>query len=272
MKAEKLQLAGKVDDLLGRLANIHREDKEAERQAKKYGILGIVCLVGAFLSAFTGLLPLVAAGAVGAVVFFVLRSSHKSHDLEDRKIDVPTKVLSVLRADLPKDAPVELTVDFRDYRKGGQLLSEDRGFFKPVSVYRYDHEWLEVKAKLVDGTAVSLRAAEQVTRKEKRKRKYTKVSERKVGRVEADVSLSRKRYSELDVSRQLASARPPVPLRVKTAVQKGSHVSAVLVAPEARHVTGRGGLQATGQELGARELLNSLLWIFDAVGAQCRAA
>ena len=55
-------------------------------------------------------------------------------------------------------------------------------------MYDYEHAWFELSARLADGNVVSLGVRQEITRKEKSKRKYTKVRER----VSSDIALSMK--------------------------------------------------------------------------------
>ena len=280
MKVGAYKFPGSVKGVLGKLTKVRAEDKVAEKKAKFFGMLMgiaiaavIICFIAGFVTESVFVFVIAGMLVVPLIVFIVLYVQHKAHDLEDRKIDIPSRLLSVLNCDIPKDEKVDLELDFRDYRKGGEQLSKEGGMFS-VRVYKFEHSWLKATVKLADGSSVKLTVVDAVTRKEKPKRKYTKVRERFTGRIELDVRLGRKRYGQMDVSSALMNQAPPEGLNVKSVRQNGSRLSATLLTGPRFKMKGRYGTTEDGQEnaISADMVLQSLMWLYGGIGSQRKSA
>jgi hypothetical protein len=166
------QLNEKVDLLLARLRLASAADRKAQRWARIFLGLTIVMIVASIgacnlLVDAAGLpLRLVAIGVMIVLVAVVARAwlRYRRLDLDDRKLQTVQKVLGILRADIPKDAPVALTVDLRGYKAGGKEV----GRKGPVTLYR--HPWLDLTVPLADGNTITLEVTDRVKRKAKRKK------------------------------------------------------------------------------------------------------
>lgn len=205
-----------VDLLLARLRIAAAADKRGERRTRIFGVLTIVLIV-----AFVGACDLIVdtiqvawpfkALAITLLIVLVLLVARRwvvsrSQDLDDRKLQTTQKVLGILRADIPKDALVALTVDLRGYRTGGEVVKQ-KG-----SVTLYRHAWLTLSVPLADGNTISLGITDRVKRKTKRKRS------REQYRSDVDLALRMdKRYGDAaDVVHRLRQLPAPKPLRVVT--------------------------------------------------------
>jgi hypothetical protein len=267
------ELKGTADVLLRQLEAAERRDDVAEKQAKRYGCLMAACIVFGVISlpvsaAFPPLLLLAAALLVGAVVFGVKRAKEKAFDLDDHKLETALRVLRILRTDIPAQEVVTLKLDFRDYRAGGRLVTKEGGWFSSLKVYDYEHAWFDLDLRLADGNVVSIAVRQEITRKEKSKRKYTKVRER----VSSDVLLGVKlrEGTAEDVRARLAGAPPG--LAVRRLDGQGAHLRVALTGGEALTQKGRFGASTTGTPLGADALLGALLWVYGAVAPPAKAA
>jgi hypothetical protein len=184
---------------------------------------------------------LVVAGLVAACVGLAKLSSRTGqYDLDDVKLHSLLRLLKVLRADVPAAARVSLTVDFRDYKAGGQSRAKGQG---PPA---YRQTWLTVKAPLADGSLLLLELSDQVRRKEKSKRKYTKVSELWAGRVDVLLRLGRGHGAAEAAAGRLVQLKAPEPLACRRAVGKGRSLQVHLRLKPTRVVTGRGGPSVSG--------------------------
>src|SRR5690606_39246201 len=93
-----------------------------------------------------------------------------------------------------KPRPLAVRVDFGGYHKAPPRLDASRGSGGPS----YERKWLSLQLPLLDGSAVSVEASTRLKRKERRKRKYTKVKERLVD--ELGIELRRPRGAPVTVS------------------------------------------------------------------------
>jgi hypothetical protein len=169
------QLSEKVDLLLARLRIAAAADKRTQRNARIFGVLTIlliVAFVGACDLLVDGVAPLalpyklLAMSALIVLVVLVARRWHRyrRQDLDDRKLQTVQKVLGILRADIPRDSAVALTVDLRGYKVGGT----EAGRKGAVTLYR--HAWLTLTVPLADGNTITLEVTDRVKRKVKRKK------------------------------------------------------------------------------------------------------
>lgn len=212
------QLNEKVDLLLARLRFAAAADRKAQRWARIFGGLTIVLIV-AFIGACNVLadgvglpLKLVAIGAMIVLVAVVARAwrRYRRRDLDDRKLQTVQKVLGILRADIPKDAPVALMVDLRGYKAGGKEV----GRKGPVTLYR--HPWLDLTVPLADGNTITLEVIDRVKRKAKRK----KTSEQCRCDVDLELRLDKRYGDASEAVRRLRGLVVPTPLGMVT-VQTG---------------------------------------------------
>ena len=176
------QLSEPPDRLLALFTEAHASDKWAEGKARLFGWLGGLGLLFGFVGAIFG----AAAGAVGVVagllvlvggiVSLVIRSRYKRYDLDDRKVATVTQLLQLVAGGLP-GRPISVHIDHRSYDKGDAAGSGGRR--RHAQLKKYEHTWLTgALAPRRERTRSSV--TDQVRRKEKPKRKYTKVTEHTV--------------------------------------------------------------------------------------------
>lgn len=280
-RKERYELTEPIEGLLARLRAVHAGDKAAEREASGHGWRAVLAAIAAALATF-GIGPFgwpaaiaAAACAAAAIASLVLHRLAKRFDIDDRKVATVLQFLKIVAADTPPAAPLRVQVDFRPYEDGGTRQSAEKqgGFFSPaptVRVYKYEHNWLTIGGRLADGNAYLLRVVDRVTRKEKPKRKYTKVRESIRGSVELALRL-RPRYGDPEaVLARLKRARAPEPLRVVRVRLAGRSLRAELAKPAALRVSARHGASEPAADafVDGHSLLAALLWAYAAVGGQ----
>jgi hypothetical protein len=281
MQVDSYELTGKALPLLRRFEAAQGSDKQAEARARKLGIGAALCGAGAFLSFFLGGMVaavtdssigflLIPAFLIGMIVLLVKRHKAKKFDLDDRKLATVVRVLRMLSADTPQQSDVSVHVDFRDYQKGGTRSDEQKsGVFGSSKSMKFTHPWLRFGGVLADGTRYQLDVVESVARKERSKRKYTKVKERIRSTLQIQLRLRPTRYGSGDaVAQLLRSIPPPRPLQLKGVRATGPKLQAVLQTPLYSKVKGRYRPTETGKEnlFDADMLLQSMLWIYDGIG------
>jgi hypothetical protein len=288
MKVDLYQMSGPFEQLLKRFEEAHESDKWAEGKASLFGWLGwgaiaslILCFVVAVYGEMFGLFFGAAFFAVVAVVMFVVRSRYKKFDLDDRKLAAVTQFLKIVSSDTGKDSPLKVIIDFRDYRTGGELLNQNKeggGLFSyGVTIYKYAHRWFKIGGALLDGNRYEPEVTDRVTRKEKPKRKYTKVKERVASVLTLKLHFREDRYGNpQSVATALQQLQPPSGLGIKALNARGKNLSVVLAAPEMVTVRGRYGTDLTqpGLEVTGNTLLQVMLWAYDGIarGASTRHA
>jgi hypothetical protein len=262
------------------LALIHRaqgEDDVAEKLHKRwigFGCLGVVLTIAGVIAAINlgvwlAVVPVVAL--VFCIVAFKKASGHGAHDLDDRKLASARRLISVLRADVPAGWPLGLEVDFRTYKDGGTVL-EQQGSRFGAKAAKYSHEWLILRANLADGSSVVATLADKVSRKEKPKRKRTKVAETFATRASVTVRLGKRHGSAEAVAQRLTGTAPGGASSVLSLQGRGRVVHAVVAAPVAHRITNRGTSENNMDQLATGDtLLQTLHWLYGGVAAS-RAA
>jgi hypothetical protein len=216
------RLRDKPDRLLTILGIASVEDKATQQKASRIGMWAGLCVlatIGSFVGTILtgGLLLPVTLGFLALTIVLIVRYKRRKRlDLDDRKLDTALKLLRILRADIPKDASVALTLDPRMYSDGGTVVS------RKGSITKYRHPWLELTAPLADGNVVTLGLTDRVKRKDKTKRK--KSIHLEWWRSDLDVTLKlAKRYGDASSAAQRLRARAAPPtLKLVTVAEQGA--------------------------------------------------
>lgn len=261
MKIDRYQLEGTADTLLAQVSAMKASDDTAEKKTSLWSGGCVVSVISAFASfwLFDVVGPWAAILTVFGVGFGILcgvkMTKYKEMDLEDRKVETLQKLLSVLRADVPAVQPLKVEVDFRDYVKAGEQK-------EPGS---WSHTWLRTTTSLADGTAVALALGEDVKRKERRKRKYTKVKERITGEAAVELRLARQYGDAAAVAERLKSLPAPAGYAVAGVAGSGRRLHAALRTAPCNRLTARTGPSVTGKLPDADTMLVALRWAYRAL-------
>lgn len=258
MKIDRYEFEEPADALLARIATFHASDKEAEKALARWQAGCLVCVLGLFASFFAVsamgplLVPIpVVLGVIGIVTLWKM-SHHGEKNLEDRKLESARKVVQVLRADIPAAQPVRLEIDFRDYQSAsGRTGAGD-----------YEQTWLKATTALADGNAVALGVGEDVKRKERSKRKYTKVKERIVGEASVDIRLARQYGDAAAAAERLRSLPPPAGYQVADVRGTGRRLHATLRTEPCLRLKHRRGVNEHGRLPTADAALAALRWAY----------
>jgi hypothetical protein len=273
MRKAEYRYADRAEALLSLFEKINVSDKQAERKAKRGLTVVIVSGIAWFFSifgmAFHALLALLMGvlllTTLVALVYWYLQ---QRQDLDDRKVATLLRLLRVLRADVPASEKVAVRVDLRDYAKGGRLLSkQSRG---GVRVFRYEQSWLEWRTRLADGNALAMTITDRARRKEKRKHKSTKVTER-IGSAATLVVRLDKRYGDAAaLAARLERLPLQAPFRLRRVAARGRGVRISFVTPVATSVKGaRQGFEGLAS---GDTLLLALRWFYSGLAAARQAA
>lgn len=261
-------LSGTVRELLARFEQMAVQDRRAERLKKLCvvaTVAGVLCGIGALVlsdSAGEVALPL-GLGAVAAFVGGLVGYFYFSRfDLPNRRVATALRFLRVIAADTPASETLSVEVDFRDYTVAPKTGAADAG-----GKSSYSLTWLVVTGALADGNRYRVAATEDVARKTKRKRKYTKVRDRIRASVEVQVRLKPTMYgAAAPIVETLRGLPPPAGLRAAEVIARDRVVRATLECAPALQLTGRGGTQTTqGTLLDGHTLLRAILWVYDGI-------
>jgi hypothetical protein len=152
------------------LEELFARDKIVERWIKIYiGILifAILTFIGGIIN-FPYLVPVAIVILIFSIVQLV---RYRRKDLEDRKLLTGLKLAQIIGVDLKKNSSLQLAISFEDYLKHGRAL---RG---TSQLGKFFDTWFQAHGRLADNTVFDISVHQKVSRKERRKRKYTKVKE-----------------------------------------------------------------------------------------------
>lgn len=195
------QGAGTPQQVMDQLIALRKKDLSVEKKKKRWGwascstILLVVVLfilgirfnpTGRNSNLLFGALGIIGAGFVVSLIMYLV---YKAKDFDNRKLLLAMDVLNFVKKDMPQKSRCKLTVSFDHYKKHGKLVNQDKaGFWGSTSLYCYEDEWITMQGKLYDGNAFGLSINQMVKRKERRKKKYTKVKEK----IQEDILLTLK--------------------------------------------------------------------------------
>ncbi len=163
------------------MAYLRQFDDEQEKKARLgtwVGVIGILGIVGGGalliipnVEVFEfgrpwrwgmGEIAAVAVGVIGlvaAIAGFSLRAIHGRLDLDDRRYEIVSGLLSLLSKDMAADAPVTVAVDFRPHNHAAKLLRRGRVGYWDAEFFV--DRWLEMHGRFVDGTKYSVTVIEK---------------------------------------------------------------------------------------------------------------
>jgi len=280
VRARGYRLEATLPSLLQCLEVARADDSKAEARVRTYGKLMVACLLGAAASLFVGffgltlglapVLWLIPGLLLVALLLAVLRWDTRRSDLDDRRLIAALRVIRMLQADTPVGSEAELHLDFRDYQKGGQKTGQQGRWYNAVRSKQYRHEWFRLTGALADGTRYRLAATDAVSRKEKRKRKYTKVRERYRGLIQLQLRLRPETCSDLSaLATTLRGPPAPPKLHVRSTAARGRRLVATLAGTGTMtRVRGRYRPTQQGREylVNGDMLLQTMLWAYDGIG------
>lgn len=276
------KLDGTSADLLSRLGESAVQDKAAESSFNRWVRAAVLLFVLAFplglsltgkwatkhrhrhLRAVVATLASL-AGAGGIVASLKARRENR-FDIDDSKLALLRRFLEVAKVDVPKASPVTIEVDFRGYKDGGTVVGKEGRLFSSTKTTRYRHDWLTLAGSFADGNRFRLQVTDRVTRKEKSKRKYTKVRESRRSRVRLLLSVKERWGGESGAAAAAAVLRAG-PHNTAQVSARGRVLVADWNTRPTRTLEGRNGTTQTGDgaPVNADDLLASLVWTYDAL-------
>ena len=246
---------GPYDTLMRKLINLKEFDALIEKKRKKWGGVALLSVVGAFVCLFLGgtvFPPLFAVAAILGVVFvlsLVMYIINVRKDLDNQKLDTAYRFVEILGQDVPSTANMALSIDFSAYTQGGEMLSKTGGAFS-VKEKNYEHPWFKCSGSLYDGNKFEMEVVRCVKRKEKPKRKYTKVKEKMVEKAILSLKLNTRVYPDPEqVAQNVKTGNLPHGISVSRAVGRNRTLKVAAVTPPAVIVHGRYGISGDRENL-----------------------
>ncbi|MEZ4231430.1 MAG: hypothetical protein R3B89_19795 [Polyangiaceae bacterium] len=239
-----------VDHMLAKLSQLFAQDKQAELRNKRLMTWGLVCLFGGVFTAWLLIgIPFIFIG-IGLLIYRAVGSSSKQ-DVEDRKLEVIAGVLSGLYGEIRTNRPVHVGADFGAYSNTQPTAYTEAGtgmFESKTTAASYQHWWLNMRFALVDGTGVTLDVIQQAKRKTAQKRKYMKMKDRVIERINVKINAPRgKTFGPNVMNRQWKSERFNG-LLLKRVLVRPRYAVFQYQMPAVVRVRGRGGWFAQNLE------------------------
>jgi hypothetical protein len=192
-------------------------------------------------------------------------------NFEDRRHRIPARLVQYLKTDIPPDRPVQVAVDFRHYRESSEFqTAKDGGMFSSVTKTEYEVPWFNLKGQLYDGSKFRLKIVQTAKRKEKKKRKTTKVTETFCDKYNLIVAVNPARYPGLSKFQKLiATAKPIRELRISMAKVEGNRITLQAISPPKKFYSTHGGSNDPSRSSTADPALQLFLACYHCLG-QCR--
>lgn len=249
------QRSAPAAELRNDLAVLAEFDKEAERQSKRWGgriaisvIVAIGGVVGTFFSAanempaliFVSVVAIV-IGIAGAIYCGIHYARWSRRNIEDRRYLLLQDLVAHLSCDMAPDAPLEVELNGNDYHRPEFRSTGDGQSMAASGATSYRLPWLSLAGQLLDGHRFRITATQLVKRKERRKRKYTKVKEAVCERVDVEVRCKPQKFARWEMlPAMLKQQKLDIPLQDWDLQVTGERVTLSGVMPRAVKVTGRG--------------------------------
>lgn len=250
--------AGAIRAKLGELKSA---DNVIEAKIKQVNIFMYIAIALAVILGFAGFVMSsgtgTPAGCIVCVVFSALflvpiliyRAALVGQDLENRKIETAQELFAVIGQDIPEKASCSLDVYFQGYLKHGKLVNKkSEGFFGSVRLYEYSDEWFSASGRLHDGNSFKIDIEQSAKRKEKSKRKYTKVNEILSERVKLALRIDEKTYPNFAVITQnLVPGVSVGDLLIQKVDLVEKTIRVIATTPRMNIIKGRYGTSKTGE-------------------------
>lgn len=246
--------------LMKKLILLKSWDTEIERKRKVWGWMLGLSIVFAILT-LIGAANLTKNGADDAIFIFpvlfgiafvvsiVIYIIQARKDLDNRKLEIAIDMVGKIGEDIPPANPCAIMIDFKEYRKGGKQLSKS-GSWATSQEFQYVHPWFNFSGKLYDGNKFDVDIEMYVKRKEKRKRKYTKVKEAFSEKATLSVRMNPKIYpNPAEVAQNIPTGITPYGFEIKRALGTDKALKVTLETGTCVIVQGRGSKSGTLDKL-----------------------
>lgn len=217
---------------------------QAARQKATIWYIGMwVALVGAVIGLMSARPLMMIPAVVIAIGFAVAWLAAGYYELETRKIEVTRAITQVLQSDLHPNRALTMRVSFADYSK--------------------DRQWLHLQMPLANGIGLTVLVETWHKRKQRPKRKYTKIKDKIRERVTVNLSPPKGQFFDPSIQARIPTIRVPgLSLRGVKVTPKVASFN--YITPLMLRVRGRYGWTThnDGCLLDTRRLLDAVLWSY----------
>lgn len=264
-----MQINGTADELLGILGDLKASDTKAEGR-KKVGcgisVLGLLCGVPAmiFIDSMSDdvLMVLGIAAAVLIIGGLIFYSYFHSYDLDDDIQESAQQLLRFVSEDVNPKSKMDLVLDFSDAKSKQNFLRKDPpkkksgGYStKTITTSHYKQNVINLKARLQDGTRISVGYSKRVKHQDIKKSKpgKTKWFSRTFTKpvIGLTAVVPKERYGEPTNLDQRLRATPVQGYQISNVKVEGQKIQATIVGEMGQH---------SGTT--ADPCLRGLVWIF----------
>jgi hypothetical protein len=146
-------------------------------------------------------------------------------NVPDRRYQIPLKILKYLKADIPPNTPINIEVGFEHYHSKQFQTGKSGGMMSTIKEFQYAVPWLHISSQLYDGTKFRLEVIQSVKRKQKSKRKSTKITETFRDKYNLNLAVKPTRYPGIaNFEMHLKSAPSPMGLSTVKAFRKENRI------------------------------------------------
>ena len=150
---------------------------------------------------------------------------YSNKDIEDRRYEIGKTLFTMLGKDVPPKGKCALTVSFQTYQKHGELLEKTGGWASSIKQFSYADNWFNARGTLYDGNVFQLAIKQSVKRKEKHKRKRTKVNEKFTEDAVLTLDLNAESYPKFAQAKDMIdTTKPAANLQIKNVTQNGQRL------------------------------------------------
>jgi hypothetical protein len=266
----------KIERDLADVRDLDRNSEVYERAWLAAAIVSGVIAVGCFLCFAAGLagsVPLVGVvlGIAAAIFAGIMKARYGRLNLNNRRYTLASELVRHLSRDMAPDSLLDLTVDFNSYHQKQYCTSQ---WSWNASSFAFALPWLTLKGAFLDGNRFRLAATLVAKRKDRRKRKYTKVKKSFREKISLSIVVKAKRYPNLQRFDQLIQqVRLPQGVHLQHATTLGNRITVQVMTDCKRRVT-RGadikGDEACQRLIDHHTILGLFLAIYHCL-AQCRS-
>ncbi len=278
-------MTNNVEQIVNSIRSLQSQDAFIEEQVKVTGrtagwwwagLVASIILTFISLNNAPSLVVVTLPAALLCLIMGIIWSSRnakcKKQDRENRRIELARTFFEVIGHDVPRRNQCAVSISFDDYRIHGQLVEKQKaGFFGSIRTFKYRDSWFSARGLLYDGNRFRLTIDQTIHRKEKAKRKYTKINERIEEQITLVLKVSAETYPNLP-QLQLTPGKFNGLHITRTDVRNGM-VRVRCETPQATTVKGRSGTQAWGYDnlADGATLLKLFVFVYSKL-QDCRAA
>jgi len=257
---QPLSQVGSVEEILTAVRSLETYDQYVEAQAKETGKKATLWWVGfaagvILLIILANVAPILVfvplLGGILSLVMGIVYSSRKAkwakENMENRRLELVKQLFTVLGRDIPRRNKCAVNVSFDDYRTHGtQVEFTKSGLLGGLKQYKYEDTWLTARGLLYDGNRFKITITQNVHRKEKPKRKYTKINERFDEEITLLLKVSPDAYPDLNRLTTTLTPGEYDGLRLTRVQISDGLLRVVCATPPATRLQGRYGATSEG--------------------------